>query len=115
MQKTELKVKIKSLAEEARIIRKEENKTLKLHKMKYPEGGYCPQYDSLRNHRRIDVQGEARAALLAYGYLRGVPYKAMESKTKEDNRPNWKRVRTIAKKFGKSSYNEETFTAWAEA
>lgn len=55
-----LKVKIKSLAEEARIIRKEESRA------KTPE-----LKQSLKYHRKWDVRNEARATLVAYGYLRG--------------------------------------------
>ena len=36
----------------------------------------------LRNHRKLDVGQAARAAQLAYGFLRGVPYKKIEPKTR---------------------------------
>ena len=59
----ELKVKIKSLAEEARIIRREERKldwkTDQAKRFK------------LWVHRTFDIRREARATLIAYAYLRG--------------------------------------------
>lgn len=53
-----MKVKIKSLAEEARIIRKEEKRV--------PE-----KRESLHTHRVFDVRNEALAALMAYAFIRG--------------------------------------------
>ena len=68
-----LKVKIKSLAEESKIIRREEKKnpTFKIH---------------LADHRKGIVRTEARASMLAYGFLRGVPYKKIESKCHQPTR-----------------------------
>lgn len=63
-----LKVKIKSLAEEARIIRKEEKRCNSFLK------------HELRVHRTSVVRLEARATLLAYGYIRGRTYKQLEGK-----------------------------------
>ena len=54
-----LKVKIKSLAEESRIIRLEEKRS------------FGPQREGLYFHRIWNVRHESRAAQLAYAYLRG--------------------------------------------
>lgn len=64
-----LKVKIKSLAAEARIIRAMEGKT---------SDNYCR--NSLRLHRIEDVREEARHSQLAYAYLRKRPYSKAEKK-----------------------------------
>jgi hypothetical protein len=65
-----LRVKIKSLAEEARIIRHEEHRASAYHR-----GLLCAK---LRDHRVKEVRPEARAALLAYAFLRGRPYTTVE-------------------------------------
>lgn len=117
MQTAQLRVKIKSLAEEARIIRFEERKALrsmswerKQDPTKTPPSHWT--YSSLYGHRTFDVRGEARASLLAYGFLRGVPYEAMEATCRDDNRPNWTRVESIAKKFGRNDFDQEKFDLW---
>lgn len=85
---TELKVKVMSLAAEARIIRREEKK--------WP--GYHPKRFSLYHHRVCPVRREARASQLAYGFLRGRRYEQLE---RPDSTPaDWGRVRDIAAKFG---------------
>lgn len=84
-----LKIKIKSLAAEAAIIRAEERK--------WP--GPSAERFGLHEHRVQDVRRESRAAGLAYGFLRGRRYRALEAKSYEE--PNWKRVQQIAEKFGR--------------
>lgn len=91
-----LKVKIKSLAEEAKIIRKEEEKT---------------KDRSLRSvlhfHRVSDVRKEARHSQLAYAFIRERSYKDVERTTK--NEPSWARIWKIAEKFGPSWDWEESY------
>lgn len=91
-----LRVKIKSLAAEARIIRQQERQALKGKK---PQ---MWQYLALREHRRTDVRNEQRCSLLAYAYLRGVPFLKTEHALPASvlREPNWKRVRQIVEKFG---------------
>lgn len=98
-----LKVKILSLAAEAQIIRKEARKT-KGHVR------YC-----LNAHRKNDVRGEARSALLAYGFLRGRQYSQMESKTHKG--PDWKRVEALVRKYGEGDIRErmQRFSEWKDA
>jgi hypothetical protein len=81
-----LKVKIKSLAEEARIIRFEERKS------------WGQLRDQLAIHRKGVVRREARHSLLAYGYLRGRTYQAMEASRHTE--PNWDSVERLIKKYG---------------
>ena len=98
----ELKIKSKHLALEPAIIRKEEqklSKQIKHYKMhhqittdsdvfsyydKQPDlyNLYC-KHSSLVSHRRWNVRNEARATYLARAYIKGVPYKVVESNVKE--------------------------------
>lgn len=140
MQLQQLKVKIKSLAVEATIIRSEERTALRRGRYQRnhpekPEGFTCnvkyycygeptghkkqphctegyATYRSLYLHRKIDVGQEARSAILAYCFLRSKTYRQIEAKTKPGNEPNWRRVEAIARKFGEKNFKEEAFQAW---
>ena len=96
----QLKIKSKHLALEPAIIRIEERKLKKQidwYKMKHQVTGdmfsfykdhpdlynLFSKHGSLVSHRRIDVKNEARATYLARAYIKGMPYKAVEAKTKE--------------------------------
>ncbi len=95
-----LRVKLKSLAAEARIIRIEEVRAGK-------------QYDlqgALRDHRIFTVRRAARETLLAYQYLRGIPYEVVE-------KPNSKAITlkpivTMTNKYGQKRINENDLLAW---
>lgn len=97
-----LKVKIKSLAAESRIIRQEELRS---------RGDLR---NSLRLHRVNDVRHECRATLIAYNFLRGITYQRMEPnalllpKVREEFL--WKRVKTMVEKYGKVKLSE--LEAW---
>jgi hypothetical protein len=96
-----LRVKVRSLAEEARIIRHEERRAKPIWRRSLTLGeNSAPDYTffHLRNHRVFDVRREARAALLAYGFLRGKSYFAIEAKCYEE--PDWTRVAELVKKYG---------------
>lgn len=82
-----LKVKIKSLAEEAKIIRKETKRAKR-----------ASIRDGLALHRKGIVRCEARHTHLAYGFLRGRDYRQMEPKAHEA--PNWEKVRKMVEKYG---------------
>lgn len=88
-----LKVKIKSLAEEARIIRLEERKALSGGEKYRDEKLYL----SLREHRIRDVRSEQRHALLAYAFLRGRRYDATERSRRDIS---YSRFRDLVEKFG---------------
>lgn len=107
MSKHYLKVKIKSLAVEAQIIRTEERKVkktyqriktkaIKKNEIQFEEHGnfhLTNNLDSvnygrnrtvfwgLRNHRTIDVRNEARATQLAYAFVRGKDFRHVERNT----------------------------------
>lgn len=114
-----LKVKIKSLAAEAKIIRHEERK-VKSWKRE-PGEDPNPIFFGLQSHRKVDVRSEARTSLLAYGYLRGTKYRTMEAKCHPDRKgPDWKKVAGIVERFGSLKHNEVKFiedrlTEWRDA
>ena len=83
-----LKVKIKSLSAEASIIRREERR--------FPDKKH-PVRRGLRDHRKVAVRREARAALLAYGFLRGRPLGKLEAKSRHE--PDWKNVQRMVERY----------------
>ena len=88
-----LRVKLKSLAEESRIIRNEKNR---LKNSKHP---LRSKYINGLHWHRIDVvRVEARATLLAYQYLRGFPYSVCESNPKHP--PDWSKVASMVRRYG---------------
>jgi hypothetical protein len=95
-----LKVKIKSLAEEARIIRLEECRARDPHNL-----------HELHQHRVDVVRKASRNTLLAYGFLRGRTRAQMEPTAKNEwfNRPNWDEVRRMVKQYGLTWQTEHGF------
>jgi hypothetical protein len=114
-----LRVKIKSLAAEAKIIRHEERQTLARPGICI--GTYNVDYEDLRVHRRGVVGVEARHSLLAYACLRGLSYKAVEPRVRIDyvwsdtsidgNVPDWNKIKEIASRFGG---NAEAIDSWID-
>ena len=95
-----LKVKIKCLADESVIIRKEERRA---------------RGDLRRDlylHRIGVVRSESRAALLAYAYLRGRPVESVEKNPRSGYLASraYTRAHKIVKKFG----TFEAFTGFRE-
>ena len=86
-----IKVKILSLAAEAKIIRKQEQKA-RAHGNRYLRIG-------LAEHRRGTVRHEARHAQLAYGFLRGMPYKKMEAKCHPGCEPDFSKVKSSIERY----------------
>lgn len=84
-----LKVKIKTLAVEARFIKIAMGQTKDLS-TKY----------SLRYHHIGVVRKEARHSQLAYAFLRGREYSQVESKCLE--LPNFKKVEELVERFGQT-------------
>lgn len=101
-----LKVKIKSLADEARIIKHEEQKR------RGPRHGPGPERFWLHSHRVFGVRPEARCALIAYGFLRGRPYEVVENNAK--TQPDWERVQKLVEKFGEDDVRHlrQRFSEW---
>lgn len=112
-----LRVKIKSLAAEARIIRAEERRAK--HRQQRD------LHSQLRSHRVFQVRSAARNTLLAYGYLRGKSYRAIEPHTTGPF--PWKFEKDVAKmilKYGPErtwateanlKEAEERILAWTKA
>lgn len=82
-----LKVKIKSLAAEAAIIRKEEARY---------KGQ--PIAGSLYSHRTRVVRSEQRHSLIAYAFIRGKRYNQTEVNVKRE--PDWDKVKKLVASFG---------------
>jgi hypothetical protein len=93
-QRDHLTVKIKTLAAEARIIRHKEQSL----KKRGPLSGLTLQrFESLRDHRKLLVRRESRHTQLAYAYLRGMPYRALEQTCELE--PNWGLVTKNVNRF----------------
>ena len=102
----ELKIKSKSLAVEAQIIRHEEKKVNR------PEVR-C----SLHHHRTIDVRDEARATFLARAFIQGRAYSTVESKVIDRSKLYSKvlpRVLAMVAKYS-SKVPYETIKLWTLA
>ena len=101
-----LKVKLKSLAEEAKIIRKEESKA------------YGDLLYSLKAHRKHEVRFEARATQIAYAFLRGKPYRQVEPHTPYTSgyysTQLWARVKKMIEKYGDSHSKPINFVEWSK-
>jgi hypothetical protein len=97
-----LKIKIKSLAAEARIIHQEERKV----KKQYPHGH--PLREQMYLHRIREVREECRASLLAYNFIRGRTYAQTEANNHSygmgQDTFNWSqrllRASTMVSKYG---------------
>ena len=103
-----LKMKIMSLAAEARIIRTEEKKWPGEHDARL----------GLHRHLIHEVRPEARHALLAYGFLRGRDYRHLEFKAARA--PDWDRVQKLVEKFGAATKADlpivaQRFAQWRDA
>lgn len=73
--RAKIRVKIKSLAEEVVIIRKEMSKHRCFTRV--------ATLGSLQSHLDLIVKRELRHTLVAYAYLRKMPYRVVESKCQE--------------------------------
>lgn len=102
-----LKIKLLSLTAEAKIIKKEERK---FFPYRNDEGTRRDIYWGLRHHRIFDVRSESRSANLAYGFLRGRPYAALEKTCR--TRPDWSRVDVLIKKYGGKSLPKNSLSNW---
>ena len=98
-----LKVKIKSLAEEAKIIRREERK---IENQDFRNG--------LHRHRVVDVRKEARATLIAYGYLCGKTYKQLEPNATKPL--DWSKVKSMVQRYSRPElFKVEDLDSWVKS
>jgi len=109
-----LKIKLLSLAAEARIIRKEETRmrdtARRLRKAGKDEAakGFDAERESAHDHRVKVVRSEARHTHIAYGYLRGRSYLQLE----RSQRPlDWNKIETMVCRYGNTD-NKAGFAAW---
>lgn len=117
-----LRVKLKTLAAESRIIRKEEQKAKRrARNSSVPEmrAAYYQAYRHFRDHRRGVVRRAARHTLLALGFLRGKTYAELEPYSEKE--PSWSHVHGNAVRFSvpewkarmtKNFEDEETRKKW---
>jgi len=66
----------------------------------------------LHQHRIVDVRQESRIAQLAYGFLKGKPYDAIEQNVYYQ--PDWKRVEELVMKYGEDDPDNRAvrFQVW---
>lgn len=98
-----LRVKIKSLACEAQIIRKEEKHSLHRKKRVFRgrviwRGQTSQLHHELWHHRITVVRRAAREAGLAYGFIRGRTWQQMEPTCKVE--PDWQAIAKMLQKYG---------------
>ena len=84
----ELKIKIKNLADEARTIRKEENKLHGMEKWK------------LQHHRKTVVRNAARRSQIAYQMIRGRDWRSSTSFCELTRWGDWKEISRMVRKYG---------------
>ena len=117
----ELKIKAKSLAAEARIIREEEIKLKR--KARYARerqnmaaaAHYERQRQSLYDHRIDIVRWECRATHLARAFMKGYAYKDIERNARLDPYTKGRlmgRVHKLLTKYYKKSVTAETVQRW---
>lgn len=115
---TELKIKSKSLAAEARIIRAEEIKVRNHARarslVQRPVSHLMGTRLSLYEHRTGIVRVEARATFLARAYLKGMSRVQVEQNPVTDAQ-TIKRVKAMVTKYGPRPFNEEALTNWLQS
>ena len=93
--RTLLKIKIKSLIEEVKIIRHEESR--------------CPDTrphlrELMRQHRIFDIRKAMRSTYIAYGLMKGTPYLKIEPKAYEE--PKWAIIEKMLESY-QLEFNKE--------
>ena len=111
----ELKIKAKSLAAEAQMIRKEEIHTKKQARWNREHQGHeaAQKFEKIRqdlyDHRIDVVRWESRATHLARGFIKGLAYKDIERDARLDAYTKGKLVGRVHKLLTK--YHDKTITA----
>lgn len=114
-----LKIKLKSLAEEAKIIRKEEEKTKHSRR---PEVQDLSR--EMHDHRVKDLRLESRATGLAYGFIRGKKYRDIEPRSDFGNSAQdvvmaWgmmePKIHAMICKYGRQKILQDFVTQWLSA
>lgn len=104
-----LKIKLKNLVDEARMIQGHENrlKVFVQWNKDRPDVADISHAETLIHqmaaHRRTDIRDETRATLLAYGFIRGRKYEQIERPGYEPTHVVKKRIERVAKMVHKYS------------
>lgn len=94
-----LRVKIKSLTEEARIIRHETRRAKARKRMERVQR--IALVNALTDHRRVGLRVAARRTFIAYGYLRGREYLKIEHEnSRELSGTDWREIARMVVKYG---------------
>jgi ElaB/YqjD/DUF883 family membrane-anchored ribosome-binding protein len=116
MKIAELRIKRKTLAAEARIIKDAEQRALRKARRRLgtnkPSEASYDLYNRFREHRVTVVRNAARAAHLADAYLRNRPYATVEDpkhRTKPITSPIWTDIQKTLKTFGGPELANVTF------
>jgi len=112
----ELKIKAKSLAVEARYIRKEEVKQRNygryLLRSQQPAQVPYHKFHKLREHR-LEIRAMSRATGLARAFIKGTPYVTVE-KPKRGG-PDKPSILRMVKRYGDAEVKMQAVTDWMEA
>ena len=120
-----LRIKLKSLAAESQMIKREESKlrnqglaTKAYEKEQQIRAEFWGLRSSLREHRVDVVRKESRATTWAYQYLRGIPYATFEASTNasvEDIAALTTKAHKMVCRYGPNKeVSLEDFEAWLE-
>lgn len=66
---------------------------------------------AMAQRERVVIQRQCRSSLLAYGFLRGKPYRLMELITRDGNDPRWRDVESLIRKYGGEAYADARIVA----
>lgn len=111
MRLTHLRVKIRSLAAEQKIIRHEELRCKKRRSYREDQPGARDLFWSLRGHRN-GLSNVIRSSLLAYAAMRGRAYEMIEAQSVDQ--PTWADVKDTALRFGAHAADIDAWIAVAE-
>lgn len=104
-----LKIKLKSLAAEAKIIRLEEESLRRTQKQHLHE-----LREEMANHRRGIVRYESRHAGLAYAFIRGKGYREVEPRG-DHLKVDAAKVHVMVSKYGSQKVPLDFLKAWFDA
>ena len=89
----------------------QEAKSLRI-KIKKAEDKERPSW-RLRQAKQV-IGVDARHHLLAYAFLRGIPYKCLEPKCRDKNEPNVEMIISVAATFSPNSITDDKIRNWLE-
>lgn len=103
-----LKIKIKSLAAEIKMIREAEQK-VKQQKNNAKQDIHREEHRGVQHQLKLHRKGmdgngglrwEIRHSYLAYAFLRNVPYRRLEASVNPDNHPDVDKLQKMVERFG---------------